>query len=379
MKILNVNMTLDPVTGGGTVERTFQMSRFLVKAGMECTLLTTNAGSTPQRTLDLEQVKVTALRTMNNRFYLPRFSYNSIKNLVRDADIVHLMNHWTIINALVYRTCRKLNKPYVVCPAGSLPIYGRSRNFKKLFNLIIGARIIRNADGHVAIAVNEIDQFQAYGVESDRVSIIPNGINVADFQVNDSDGFRRKYGLRDNPFIMFIGRLNTIKGPELLLQAFLNQKDRLKDFHLVFVGPDGGMLSKLKEMVAKLGVDDRVHFLGYLGGADKSRAYHAADLLIIPSRQEAMSIVVLEAGITGTPVLLTDQCGFNEVIGIGGGQVVPASVDGLQQGLVEILREPAQLKSMGANLKKYVFEHFTWDVVIEKYLGLYHKILDTRK
>jgi glycosyltransferase involved in cell wall biosynthesis len=178
---------------------------------------------------------------------------------------------------------------------------------------------------------------------------------------------------------MFIGRLNTIKGPDLLLQAFWNQKDRLKDFHLVFVGPDGGMLSKLKEMVAKLGVNDRVHFLGYLGGADKSQAYHAADLLIIPSRQEAMSIVVLEAGITGTPVLLTDQCGFNEVVGIGGGQVVPASVDGLQQGLVEILREPAQLKSMGANLKKYVFEHFTWDVVIDKYLSLYHKILDTRK
>ena len=65
--------------------------------------------------------------------------------------------------------------------------------------------------------------------------------------------------------------------------------------------------------------------------------------------------------------------------GVGGGQAVPASVDGLQKGLVEILSEPAQLKSMGANLKKYVFEHFTWDVVIEKYLSLYHKILDTGK
>ena len=376
MKVLNVNMSLDPVTGGGTAERTFQISRSLVKAGIECTVLTTDLGVTAERIKALDGVNVIALPCLLKRFYISRFSYSEIRKIVEVADIVHLMGHWTFINALVYFIAHRLNKPYVVCPAGTLPIYGRSKFIKKLYNWVIGNKIIRNANGHIAIAVNEIDQFQAYGVKVDKISIIPNGITADDFRAIDTANFRKKYGLGNNSFIMFMGRLNSIKGPDLLLRAFCNVKDKLQDFHLVFAGPDGGMLSELKEMVVESNAGDRVHFLGYLGGANKSQAYHAADLLVIPSRQEAMSIVVLEAGITGTPVLLTDQCGFNDVASIGGGLVVPASVDGLQKGLVEILRDSDQLKSKGANLKEHVCKHFTWDSVINKYLKLYTQILD---
>jgi len=379
MKVLNVNMSLDPVTGGGTAERTFQISKFLAEVGIECTVLTTDLGLTPERIKAMERVRIIALPCLFRRFYVPKFSYKQIRNIVKDADVVHLMGHWTFINALVYFIAHRLNKPYVVCPAGALPIYGRSKFIKKLYNWIIGSKIIRNANGHIAIAVNEIDQFQAYGVEAGKISIIPNGINAEEFQISNVTKFRKKYGLSNDPFIMFMGRLNYIKGPDLLLHAFCNVKEGLLDFRLVFAGPDGGMLGELKEKSKVMEIANRVHFTEYLGGEEKSSAYHAADLLVIPSRQEAMSIVVLEAGITETPVLLTDQCGFNEVDSIGGGQVVPASVDGLQKGLIEILRDPAQLKSMGANLKKYVYEHFTWDSVINKYLKLYRQILNTRR
>jgi len=144
---------------------------------------------------------------------------------------------------------------------------------------------------------------------------------------------------------------------------------------LVFVGPDDGMLSELKQMVDEYQLNDRIHFIGYLGGADKSNAYHAADLLVIPSRQEAMSIVVLEAGISGTPVLLTDQCGFNVIEKIDGGKVVQASVKGIELGLIEILRDKDRLNSMGSNLKQYTNENFTWDSIIGKYLTLFGQIL----
>ena len=375
MKVLNVNTHIDPVTGGGTAERTIQMSKHLVKAGIECTVLTTDLGLTVERTKALDGANVVALPCLFKRFYLPKFSYKQIKNIIEGVDVVHLMGHWTFINALVYFITWRLNKPYVVCPAGSLPIYGRSRIIKKIYNWVVGKRIIQNADGHVAIAINEIDQFQTYGVDAGKISIIPNGINVEDFQTANIADFRKKYDLGNDPFILFMGRFNSIKGPDLLLHAFCNVKEMLQDCHLVFAGPDGGMLAELKKMAVEFGVDDRVHFLGYLGGADKSQAYYAADLLVIPSRQEAMSIVVLEAGVTGTPVLLTDQCGFNDVASISGGQVVSASVDELQKSLIEILRDPAKLKSMGANLKKYTCEHFAWDSVIKKYLDLFRRIL----
>ena len=375
MKVLNVVTSLDPITGGGGTERTVQMSLFLVKNGMECNILTTNYGLTSERIKALDGINVIALPCLFKRFYVPKFSYKHLKNIIKSVDIVHIMGHWTFLNALVYIILRSLNKPYVVCPAGTLPIYGRSKFKKLLYNWLIGNKLISNAKGHIAVTKGEMPHFQSYGVDSNNVLIIPNGINQDDFKEADTVGFRKKYGIGDKPFIMFLGRLNHIKGPDLLLEAFYRIKDDLTDYNLLFVGPDGGMLSGLKDIVFKRGMDDRVHFINYLGGMDKSKAYHAADLLVIPSRQEAMSIVVLEAGATGTPVLITDQCGFNEIADINGGLVVSASAEGIKQGLLTLLKNQNDLKSRGSNIKKYVFEDFMWSGIISKYLQLYEQIL----
>lgn len=105
---------------------------------------------------------------------------------------------------------------------------------------------------------------------------------------------------------------------------------------------------------------------------------YAADLLVIPSRQEAMSIVVLEAGITGTPVMLTDQCGFNAIETIGGGRVVAASVAGLQTNLVEILQDPNLLKDMGGKLKDYVGQYYGWDQIARKYVKVFEQVLKSQ-
>lgn len=375
MKILNVNHLLDPVTGGGTAERTFQMSRFLAEAGTDCSILTTDIGLTAERMDALQGIEVLAFSCLSKRFYIPRCSYRQIRKLIQGVDIIHLMGHWTFLNAIVYFIARRLRKPYVVCPAGALPIYGRSKVFKSIYNLVVGKRIMDNAAGYIAITADELPQFQTYGIDPDRVVIIPNGVDGTDYISSDDSGFRKKYGLGSEPFILFVGRLNSIKGPDLLLKAFAQLKDQTKDFHLVFVGPDGGMLTELKQSVAAFGVADRVHFIGYLGGVDKAQAYCAADLLVIPSRQEAMSIVALEAGISATPVLLTDQCGFDEVASVGGGKVVTASVEGLQQGLLELLKNPHRLIIMGENLKKYVSEHFAWNSIVNNFLKLYRQLI----
>jgi glycosyltransferase involved in cell wall biosynthesis len=375
MRVLNVNISLDPITGGGTAERTFQMSRSLVKAGLQCNVLTINSNLDDERLEQLNGINLIALECLIKRYYIPKLSQRIIKDAVVNADIIHLMNHWTILNALVYISARRQNKPYVVCPAGALPLFGRSQKVKYLYNKFIGKNIISNANGHIAISRNEIAQFESYGVAADKITVIPNGIDPEDFKLSDADNFRRKFGLNDNPFILFIGRLNTIKGPDLLLNAFKKISEAFNDYHLVFAGPEGGMLSELKNISEEIEIANRVHFTGYLGGEEKSSAYRAASLLAIPSKQEAMSIVVLEAGIMGTPVLLTDQCGFDEVERIGGGGVVPASVEGLQNGLIEILKDKGKLETMGANLKKYVTDNYSWSIIIRKYIKLYEEIL----
>jgi glycosyltransferase involved in cell wall biosynthesis len=376
VKILNVNALLDPVTGGGTAERTVQMSRALRDAGAECSIMTTDVGLTKKSTLQaLDGIRVTAYRCLLKRYYLPMASYRQIKRKVENVDVVHLMGHWTLLNALVYLAACAVRKPYVVCPAGALRIYGRSRFLKQAYNWIVGQRLIRNASAWVAITADERVQFEAYGVEHDKVVVIPNGIDPADSAGEDATAFREKHGLGDLPFVLFLGRLNDIKGPDILLDAFCRGQNRWPNWHLVFAGPDGGLLNVLKNRAAACVARDRIHFIGYVGGAEKSSAYRAADLLVIPSRQEAMSIVALESGILGTPVLLTDQCGFDEVARIGGGKVVPATVEGVQAGLAELLSDRQKLAYMGHKLMGYVRDSYTWEIVVRKYLDLYNRLL----
>jgi glycosyltransferase involved in cell wall biosynthesis len=374
MNVLSVNAILDPVAGGGTAERTFQMARFLAQAGVKCNVLTLDIGLSPERLSALRPAQASLLHCVLPRYYLFRIPEPRIRQLVHEADVVHLMGHWTLINALVARESLRQRKPYVVCPAGALPIYGRSRWVKILYNKLAGQQVVANAQAFVAISINEIAHFEAYGIAAQRVTLIPNGIDPADFDSADDAGFRRKFRLPPNPFVLFLGRLNHIKGPDLLLQAFAAIAASHPDAHLVFAGPDGGMLQLLQAMANRSGIVERIHFVGPVRGCDKSQACHAAALLAIPSRQEAMSIVALEAGICGTPVLITDFCGFSEIGTSGGGMVVSANVEGLRYGLHSMLVENGQLAALGATLRRFTIEHYLWGNVVNRYRELFERI-----
>ena len=375
MRILNVNDMLDPVTGGGTAERTFQMSRTLAHAGVACTVLTTDAGLTPERVRKLDRVEVIALPCIWRRFFVPKFSYRKIRKTVERVDVVHLMGHWSVLNAIVYLVASRAKKPYVVCPAGALPIYGRSKALKRIYNWVVGRRLVRRAKFCIAITPAEIPDLLRYGVPRERIHVIPNGFVADDLPAPDPVSFRKRHGLGPQPTILFVGRLNHIKGPDLLLEAFANLKDALSAYQLVLIGPDGGMLATLREMAERHGVADKVHFPGFVGGADKYQAYFAATILVIPSRQEAMSIVVLEAGATGTPVLLTDQCGFSEIGQLQAGEVVGATVSELERGLLHMLNDLDALARMGLALKAYVERKFLWENLAPRYLDLYRQCL----
>lgn len=375
MRVLNVNSSLDFETGGGMAERTFQMSRFLARAGVQCTVLTIDTGHDAGRVEALRPAEVIAMPLLWRRFYVPRISWKTIRALVDEADIIHLMGHWSILNALVYIAIRRAHKPYAVCPAGALPIFGRSGWLKKTYNLIIGSAIVRNASGWIAVTSGEFPHFESYGIPSSRVTVIPNGVCEEDFPAVDVDSFRRRHGLPDAPVILFMGRLNPIKGPDLLLKGFALAKAHIGDYHLVFAGPDEGMRSGLIDLAGSERLADRVHFLGFVDGDDKAAAYQLASLLVVSSRQEAMSIVALEAGICGTPALLTDQCGFSEIRTVDPGLEVPATPAGISEGLIRVLTHPGFLERVAPVFRALVLRRYTWSFMGSEYLSLYGGIL----
>lgn len=378
LRILNVNDTLDLMTGGGTAERTFQMSKFLTKQGALCDVLTIDSEQLNVQRIEEQPANVFVLPCLWKRFNFPKVDWAMIYRLVSEADVIHLMGHWSVLNALVYLAIRRTGKPYVVCPAGALPLYGRSKWLKRCYNFIIGDAIIRNASGWIAVTEAEFPQFEEYGVDSSLVTVIPNGVSKEDFLAADVAEFKSRYGLPDAPMIVFMGRLNPIKGPDLLLNAFLMARHAFPEYHLVFAGPDGGMLASLRENVEQAGVGGVVHFLGYVGGADKSATYQMANLLVVPSRQEAMSIVAIEAGICGLLVLLTDQCGFREIRSLDTRLEVQASITGIASGLTSLLTDSSCLEKLVPAWSRFVDKNYSWPSLAPKYVKLYLNILSAR-
>jgi glycosyltransferase involved in cell wall biosynthesis len=123
------------------------------------------------------------------------------------------------------------------------------------------------------------------------------------------------------------------------------------------------------------GVGEFVHFLGYLNGTDKVAAYRMANLLVIPSRQEAMSIVAIEAGFCGSPVLLTDQCGLSDVRSIDTRLEVTATVAGIATGLTNLLIDSNELAEVSSAWSNFVKQHYSWPSLVPEYFKLYRSIL----
>ena len=378
MKLLNVNMSINSIYGGGTAERILQLSREFPKVGIDSEVLTLDLGLTEDILKTLKTGSVHSVPCLSERFFLPSITLNTlntIKNSVRNVDLIHIMGHWSIINALAYIFARYFKKHYVFCPAGTLIIHGRSKIIKHIYNLIIGKSIIKNASAYIASTKDEVEIINKNGGINRKIKIITNGIESNNLPVFNDNSFRSKYKLGDAPFLLFIGTFSSIKGPDLLLKAFKRLQHSFPSYHLVFAGKSRGMLKDLKKYVKTSDLEGKVHFIGFLDNIDKFHAYHAADLLVVPSRSEVISMVALEAGLASTPVLITDKCGFNELSKINGGVVVAATVEGIERGLINIFSDIDKLKLMGRNLRKYVIKNFIWETIIDKYIRLFNQIL----
>ena len=200
-----------------------------------------------------------------------------------------------------------------------------------------------------------------------------------DFTCKDENLFRGNSKLGESPFLLYVGRLNSIKGPDILLQAFSKIAHKFPKLHLAFVGPDGGMLEELKTLIEQNGLADRIHLIGFAGGDLKSSAYHGAELLVVPSRHEAMSIVALEAGICGTPVLLSDQCGFDALAEAGGGRITSTDIDAMAESIEMMLKDRAVLREMGSRAQQFIGDNFSWLIAAKSHLDLYRKIIPEKK
>jgi D-inositol-3-phosphate glycosyltransferase len=181
-----------------------------------------------------------------------------------------------------------------------------------------------------------------YAAERSRVTILPCGVDMDLFRPGDRDMARRSLGFGDERLILFVGRIQQLKGIDLLLQAARVLADRrdqghVPPFRVLMVGgrPSGERndpamreLHRLQRIAKELGIEDCIEWVGAVDQADLPRYYRAADVTVVPSTYESFGLVALESMACGTPVVAS---------AVGG---LLATVQNEQSGFLVEGREP---------------------------------------
>jgi glycosyltransferase involved in cell wall biosynthesis len=179
------------------------------------------------------------------------------------------------------------------------------------------------------------------GSRSDRIRVIPNGVDVDHFSPHGPAADRDP----DLPLVVCVGRLTAVKGFDLAIRAIadLGRPVRLR---IVGEGPDEAALRRLAE---RLGVAGVVELAGYRG--DPVEQYRAADVVLVPSRRDASSLVLLEAMAVGRPIVATRVCGASALEGAG--VLVDAEdVSALASALGDLLDAPDRGAALAAAARR---------------------------
>jgi glycosyltransferase involved in cell wall biosynthesis len=241
------------------------------------------------------------------------------------------------------------------------------------------SRAVRRA-GHV-LADSEStrhDLIGLLGVEPERVTVIYPGVECRFQPVRDAkilEGTRSRYGLPER-FILGLGTLQPRKNFEGLIRAFArllaarNDHSEWARLHLVIAGEKGWTYEEMLALPDRLGLGDRVHFLGFVDDGDLPALYNLSAVLAFPSWYEGFGLPVLEALACGTPVVAADNSSLPEVIGTAGLMVDAGDADGLADALARLLVDQtlrAQLVVAGREQAG----RFRWEAAARQLLSVY--------
>ena len=196
------------------------------------------------------------------------------------------------------------------------------------------------------------DVSRLYGVDPGKVRVVPGGVNLALFAPMDRSVARRKLGIGDEKVVLSVGRMEPLKGLDVLLGA-LQRMDDLGNTRLLIVGGAPGQdreLDRLKHMAGALGVLDRITFAGSVSHGDLPVYYSAADVFAMPSYHESFGLAALEAMACGIPVVASRVGGLKTFVNNGvTGYLIPWHCpEPFAEQLEIVLANPALRDSMGS-------------------------------
>lgn len=381
LRIAHVVCVFPPYKGGiGALAA--QNARILSRAGHEVTVFTphydVNKPVSEERDGYVIQ-RIPALIKFGNAAFAP-----SIYQALKDFDVVHLHYPFFGVAEVVWLLKMARGESLKLVMTYHMDVVGEGA-----LNFIFSAHrhllmrsIVNSADMVIGTSRDYLEHSDIKLLMPEnplKFMDIPPAIDVHHFRPVDGSAVGQRHGIDKNleRVVLFVGGMDPahyFKGLEVLLNAVSKIKT---PFKVILIG-SGSLQQKFKEQSISLGIENNIIFAGSVSYNDLPEYYSFADLFVLPSidKSEAFGIVSAESLACGTPILVANLPGVRTVADGGvGSTFVAGDPDALALRLQEMLNNTEMLREMGAEGRKKVLNEYAEEVVLEKLLEAYKKII----
>ena len=387
MKILMLSWEYPPRVVGGIARVVHDLSHKLVNEGYEVTVVTYRDGNVPYYEDDdgVDVYRVDNFMISSNNFidWVMQLNFNMIAKV---GEIISEKGNFDVIHAHDWLTAyagKTLKYAYNTPLVSTIHATEAGRNsgihddMQKYINdtewmlTYESSEVIVNSN----YMKNELQRL--FGLPYEKINVIPNGVNLNLFNDVQKDyDFRRKFAMDNEKIILFMGRLVYEKGIQTLISAMPKILANYHDSKLIIAGK-GGMLDELKAQVNSLGLGNKVYFTGHLASKDVQKMYKCADISVFPSTYEPFGIVALEAMLSGTPVVVSDIGGLNEIVdhGINGMKSYAGNPNSLADSILSLLFDPKLCDTVTQNAKAKVKAEYNWTKIADNTHLAYEKAI----
>lgn len=380
MRILQVTSVYYPeLQFGGPPQKIHALSRGLAARGHQVQVVTlAQSQRSANHQTTVEGISVQYLPWVGRGAWQAPVSWRPLVEAVRWAEVVHGYGLYNLLTPMAERQARAHQRPLVLEPQGMYTPRGRSQALKRLYHRLFTHHLFETADTVIATSSTEQDDLARIVVGS-RLQLRRNGIDPVEFNpLPDRSMFRHSQGVEsDARIVLFLGRISPIKNIEQLILAFWQA--RLPATYLVLAGPtlEPDYERRVQQLIQSLDLKERVLLTGALFGQAKLAALASADLFVLPSIFESFGNAAAEAVAAGLPVLVTNRCGIADLIHERAGLAVPVTVEGLRNGMIEMLTTP--LRERSTRHRSEVINELTWEQPLRQMEQLYRSLIDTNR
>ncbi|MDE0822766.1 MAG: glycosyltransferase [Dehalococcoidia bacterium] len=293
-----------------------------------------------------------------------------------EYDVVH--SHYWLSSWVGRELSQAIDVPHVVTfhTLSLIKMQSRAGEIEQTERPVVEAEVMATADRIIAFSPHERDAMaRLYGADTRKVSLVPCGVDLEVFRPLDQKAVRSRLGLNGEKILLYVGRVEPIKGLDLLVETAA-QMDSEEGVRMMVVGADVNgdrEMDRVKQLAKERDLEDKIDFVGQVDHDDLPLYYNAADVCVVPSYYESFGLVALESMACGTPVVATRVGGLSTIIHHGRTGYLKSwrcpeafansvemiiSSDGLQQSMGEAARKRAE--GMGwDNVASMMWEEYT--------------------